>query len=274
MKLKPSRRDFFAAAAGLPVLAGTPAQSPSAPLSDAQKETFLRKAKVVRTTDSPLGITGTLHATLSDSRITHEASIQTIDVRKMVFQSAQGTELNFKDSWKFGIAAYRLDRLLELRMTPVSVERSHKGNDACVTWWVDDVLTLELDRHNKKIEPPDPAVWNDQMNIVRVFDQLICNIDRNLGNLVIDKQWRMWMIDHSRAFRPGDDIREPKNLTRCDRALLDAMKRLTEPQLKKTLGRWLVSPEIKGLLGRRDRIVALFEKLGPAALYDSPRRTA
>jgi hypothetical protein len=261
-------------AVGLPALAGAPAQNPGVPLSDAQKETFLLKAKIAKAKGAPLGITGTLRATLSDGRITHEASIQTIDERKTVFQSAQGTELNFKDSWKFGIAAYKMDRLLGLRMTPVSVERSYKGNSACFTWWVDDVLMLELDRHNKNVDPPDPGVWNDQMHIVRVFDQLICNTDRNLGNLVIDKEWRMWMIDHSRAFRPGEDIREPKNLTRCDRALLDAMKRLTEPQLRQQLGRWLTSLEIKGLLGRRDKIVALFEQVGPAALYDSPRRTA
>ena len=28
------------------------------------------------------------------------------------------------------------------------------------------------------------------MWVVRLFDQLIYNVDRNLGNLLIDKQWR------------------------------------------------------------------------------------
>ena len=40
---------------------------------------------------------------------------------------------------------------------------------------------------------------------VRMFDQLIYNVDRNLGNLVIDKNWTIWMIDHSRAFRLLDE---------------------------------------------------------------------
>jgi len=39
------------------------------------------------------------------------------------------------------------------------------------------------------------------MWVVRLFDQLIYNTDRNLGNLLIDKSWRLWMIDHTRAFK-------------------------------------------------------------------------
>ena len=40
---------------------------------------------------------------------------------------------------------------------------------------------------------------------VRLFDQLITNVDRNLGNLLIDKNWTVWMIDHSSAFRLRQD---------------------------------------------------------------------
>ena len=60
------------------------------------------------------------------------------------------------------------------------------------------------------------------MWLVRLFDQLIYNVDRNLGNLVIDKSWTVWMIDHSRAFRLFDKLKTPGNLTKCDRQLLRA----------------------------------------------------
>ena len=39
------------------------------------------------------------------------------------------------------------------------------------------------------------------MQLVRLFDQLIYNIDRNIGNLMITNDWRIWAIDHTRAFR-------------------------------------------------------------------------
>jgi hypothetical protein len=185
-----------------------------------------------------------------------------------------GMELNFRDSWKFDVAGYKLDRLLGLNLVPVSVERKHRGSSACFTWWVDDVLMLELDRIKKKLQPPDVQSWNEQMEIVRVFDQLIFNTDRNLGNLVIDKKWRIWMIDHSRAFRISHDIREPKNLTRCDRALLEKMRGLTEAQLTGAMGEYVTKPEVQGILARRDKIVKHFEEKGNSFLYDSPRRSA
>jgi hypothetical protein len=89
-------------------------------------------------------------------------------------------------------------------MIPVSVERKVGGKTSAITWWVDDVMMDEMKRTNKKIDPPDRDIWNKQMYVVRVFDQLIYNTDRNLGNLLIDKNWRLWMIDHTRAFRLMD----------------------------------------------------------------------
>ena len=47
------------------------------------------------------------------------------------------------------------------------------------------------------------------MHVVRVFDELIQNVDRNMGNLLIDTGWRAWMIDHSRAFRLHKKLKNP-----------------------------------------------------------------
>jgi hypothetical protein len=270
-----SRRTLLGGLCSLPgVLQPQTKEASARRLTEEQKIQFLLTAKVGRTRSAAQGITGTLRATLSDGSLTHDASIQSIDESKMTFQTAMGMELNFRDSWKFDVAGYKLDRLLGLNMVPVSVERKHRGSSACFTWWVDDVLMLELDRIKKKLQPPDVQTWNEQMEIVRVFDQLIFNTDRNLGNLVIDKRWRIWMIDHSRAFRMSHDIREPKNLTRCDRALLAKMKELTEPQVTSAMGQYVTKSEIQAILARRDKIVKHFEEKGSGFLYDSPRRSA
>src|SRR3712207_8869744 len=52
---------------------------------------------------------------------------RSIDEAKQSYQTDRGTEINFKDSWKYNIAAYRLDKLLELNMIPVSIERTLPG---------------------------------------------------------------------------------------------------------------------------------------------------
>ena len=246
-------------------------------LSSDQVEEFLRHGEVVSSRSVNIGITGTQRVTLCDSRVTHEAHVQTVDERKAIHQTARGTELQFRDAYHFNVAAYRLDRMLGLNMTPPAVFRRYKGKDAAFTWWLDDA-TMEGDRIKKKLHPPDSDSFNKQMFVVRVFDQLVFNTDRNLQNLVITPDWNLWMIDHTRAFRLRTELASPKNLVKCDRKLLENLRRLNEATLKEQLGDSLRREEIRALLKRRDKIVALFDdkirRQGEAAvLYDlEPRQ--
>ena len=239
-----------------------------------QQEEFLRTARIVTTHGVNKGVTNTLRVTMTDGRITHDASVQRIDEHKSVFEkSTGGSELNFRDTYKFNIAGWRLARLLGLDdMVPPSIERKFQGQTAAFTWWIDDVLMDEVARTSKKIEPPDQDHWNSEMYVVRVFDQLIFNTDRNLTNLIIDKQWRIWMIDHTRAFRIQRTVPDSKNLVKCDKTLLAKMKSLDAPGLERELAPYANKEEVRGLLARRDFIVNFFERKGDGALYDRPPR--
>ena len=126
----------------------------------------------------------------------------------------------------------------------------------------------EGERLKKTIHAPDTERWNRQMQLVRVFDQLIGNVDRNLGNLLITTGWRIWAIDHTRAFRLTPSLRTPQNVTRCDRQLFERMKALDTRTLQRTIGRFMYTTEIPALLSRRDEIVSIIEKAGPSALFD------
>ena len=258
----------FGTPAAVPPITYAQAVAETATLSDAEMERFLSSARVVRTRGTSKGITGSLRATLTDGKITHDAQIQTIDVSKREFHGQRGVEFNFRDSWVFNIAAYKLDRMLGLNLVPVSVKRNWRTDGAAYTWWIDDVAMDEADRQKKRIAPGRPEYWNEQMQLLRVFDQLIYNTDRNLGNLLIASDWRLWAIDHTRAFRQNHDLRSEENLTRCDRQLLERLKQLDKPSLKRELGAYLGDWDIDALLARRDRIVAYFEKRGPGVLFD------
>ena len=236
--------------------------------SDADIEKFLRDAKVIKTKSIGKGVTGSIRATLSDGTLTHDAQIQSIDEKKTQFQAAGAAEFNFEDSWKFNVAAYRLDRLIGLEMVPVSVSRTWKGQPSAFTWWIDDVMMDEGKRLKDKTQPPNSSLWNEQMQMVRVFDQLIYNVDRNMGNLLIGKTWRVWAIDHTRAFRTHNTLKSPANITRCDRQVVERLKQLNKDVLKKQIGDFVTDYQITGLLARRDRIVELIEKAGPAGVFD------
>ena len=228
MHLNGARSARLSIAAGLIGFGLTYAQ----PLDLAQREEFLRTAKIGKTRTLSEGITGAQIGKLSDGKVTHDASIQSIDDYKNVYTTALGTELNFKDTYKGNVAAYRLAKLLGLEnMVAVSVERRVGGKQAAVTWWVDDVLMTEKERFQKKKVPPDSEKWNSQMYIVRVFDQFIYNVDRNLGNLVIDKNWNLYMIDHTRAFRLHKKLQNEQNLVKCDRRLFAALQGLSREKV-------------------------------------------
>jgi len=245
---------------------------PPLPTADADIEQFLLKANVVRTRSAGKGITGSLRATLSDGVLTHDAHIQTIDESKREFRSDHGTEFNFRDSWSFNVAAYKLDRLIGLRLVPVSVERRFRTTVAAFTWWVDDVQMDEGERLKKKLNSPDPQGWNEEMQLVRLFDQLIYNIDRNLGNLIITKEWTIWAIDHTRAFRTSPTLKTPGNVARCDRQVFDRLKAIDRDTLRRELSDYLQTWEIDAILKRRDAIVALIEQKGPVGLFDRRRK--
>jgi hypothetical protein len=244
-------------------------------LTPEQKEHFLLTAHVMKEHGVKKGITGTVRVTMSDGAITHDASVQRIDESKQVFEAADGSrEYNFKDSYKFNVAAWRLARLLGIGdMVPPSVQRSYEGKTAAYTWWIEDVQMDEATRVEKKINTPDTDSWNHEMYVVRVFDQLIYNMDRNLTNLLIDNQWHIWMIDHTRSFRLQHALRNDKNLVQCDRDLLAKLKTLDEPALEKELRLFVSKDEIKAVLARRDLIVKFFEAKGESALYNRPPRT-
>lgn len=266
--MTPLRRSFIGVLALSWVLAAHPhvfAQETAAAarpvLTPEEMETFLLKAKIVSTDEVSKGINNTRRATLSDGRITHDAHIQTVDISKTVFQPARGpAEIGFKDTYRYNIAAYRLARLLGLNHVPVSVERRLGRDLAAVTWWVDDVLMDEGVRFKQGLPKElNAGRTASQILIMRVFDELIANQDRNAGNLLWTTDGKMWMIDHTRAFRLASQLKNPKQLERCEAGLLKALRGLTLERLREAVGESLSKPEAEAVLKRRDAIVRLFD---------------
>jgi len=257
-----------------------PPLKPAPKLSDAEMEAFLTTAKIVSQRKLDSGTTGSVRVTLSDGKLTHDAQFQPIDIYKPLFKGAEGTvEKNFRDTYKFNIAAYRLAKSLGMTSVPMSVERDVDGRIGSMTWWIDNIWMTEAERRDKGIKPPATQFWVDQLNIVRVFDQLIYNVDRNQGNLLITPEWRVWLIDHTRSFRTTVDMQRRNPLPgRVDHKLLAALRQLNTLRLKNDLSAYLRPEEISAILGRRDIIVEHFDreikdKGEDAVLTGIPRKT-
>jgi hypothetical protein len=231
-------------------------------LTKEQIRQFLLTAKVVGSKQASKGITHTWRLTLSDGTVTHDASFQPVDEHKAMKQLSMGTtEMNFVDSYKYNIAAYALAELLGLDdMVPVYVERKWEGNTGSLSWWL-PVKMDEAERYKQKLKAPDPDAWNNQMYKIRVFDQLVSDSDPNLTNVLIGQNWEIWRIDFSRAFRLNKEPKQPKDLVRCDRQLLEKLKALDANVLAEKTNRYLTKDEVKAVMARRDKIVAQFQTM-------------
>jgi hypothetical protein len=249
-------------AAGLFAYTTLAAQETAAVYQGENAEQFLAKAKMISIKPIGKGITRPFQVTLELNGVTHLAAFKTIDVSKPGYTPFPdgGGELNFQDSWQTEIAAYQVDRIIGLGLVPATIERSLHGEHGSVQWWLESMMP-EADRVRQKINPPDEEAWNRQVLKMRLFDNLIDNVDRQADNILITKDFEIRLIDHSRSFRPVKTLRDPKQLTRFSRSLLEGIKKLELKDLNKRVGRYLSDSQIQTLLQRRDVILALANQL-------------
>jgi hypothetical protein len=146
-------------------------------------------------------------------------------------------------------------------MVPVYTERSWKGVRGAISWRVSDVQFDEADRHKRNIEPPDLDAWAKQMYKVRVMTQLFYDMDDNLSNVLITKDWKVWRIDFTRAFRLHHDLKNAKDLLQCDRQVLAKLRQLSYDQVFAATRPYLNKDEVKALMARRDKMVDYFDRL-------------
>ena len=254
--------------------------------TDAEIEAFLAEAEIIETSSIPTGTTLPRKLTLKGEGFEASAVFKNVDIeRRKVTEMINGRKhfsLVWHDSYRYDIAAYELDRLLGLDRVPPVVPRAIKQDSGAVSIWLTKtVMATDLAR-DLKVDPPDQKRWNQQRLIMQVFDNLVANRDSNLGNHLIDPNWRLWFIDCTRCFGATKKIFYPlEKISHCERDLWRSLKSIKEEEIQESLAPHLERPEIKALLARRDQIVQHFQKLiderGEAAvLYDvdPPSETA
>jgi hypothetical protein len=215
----------------------------------------LLEGKVLKMEAVPIGVTKPQRATLEDG------------ARFAWKPLPPGYSKGFMESYKAEIAAYKLDRMLDLHMVPPIVERNMQGKTGAAVYWIENTKNWSI---AKPPQGPEPS-WSRQLTRMKMFDLLIANIDRNQGNLIYDEDWHVFLIDHSRAFIDKKDLKGVAPLGRVDRQLWEKMQALTLEDLDRGLEKWVGAKEKKALLLRRDlmakAIADLITKRGETSVF-------
>jgi hypothetical protein len=215
----------------------------------AEYEDYLKSAAIQKIGDIPVGVTKPKRAFFEPGGLAGSAALKYLP---------SGIKSGFWEAYKSEIAAYKLDRILGLDMVPPTIERRVGSDLASLQLWVENCRLLK-DVDQRKC--PRPMSWAKQVCRQRTFDNLIANIDRNAGNLLVDQDWNLILIDHSRAFA-SNTMPFVKDMTRIDREFYDKLKALDLETLERELKTWvLTTGTLKDLLKRRDKIVAQFDEL-------------
>ncbi|MBM3806736.1 MAG: hypothetical protein FJW22_00920 [Acidimicrobiia bacterium] len=208
-------------------------------------EQLLVEGKVLRMEDVPIGVTKPQRARLEGGASFAWKPLQ------------PGYNKGFFESYKSEIAAYKLDRMLDMHMVPPIAERVIQNRHGAAVYWVENVRGWSVE---KPPQGPEP-MWSRQLTRMKMFDLLIANIDRNQGNLIYDADWHLILIDHSRAFINKKDLKGLAPLGRVDRDLWEKMQALTMADLDLGLDKWVGNNEKKALLDRRDLMAKSIDEL-------------
>lgn len=228
---------------------------------------FLRTAEVVESTKIPVGITKPLRLLLEKDGIRARAAFRYEEVERRNVSVEGRHYRRFRDSCRFECAAYRLSRLLGLDRVPPTADRRFQGRTGSVQIWVEE----GRDEEATEFKPPRPLDYVRQTWDQDLFDNLIFNIDRNSTNVIVDGEYRLWLIDHTRAFQPVPELLDPERITRVNRTVWARLRELDEHTLKEELGPYLDGEEMMCLIRRRQLLLAQVERLlaqrGDGILY-------
>jgi len=254
----PATPDATRSADGRPFVAPGGALLPFA--GDDELLAFLAEAPIVD--DEPIGegITRPRRLTLERDGLRVRATFRTVEQEKRVAQLGARRESNFRDYHGFEPAAYRIGRLLGLTAIPPSTARRVGRESGSVQLWIEKATT-EGRRLAAGTKPPSSVRWLRQLQTMMLWDDLVGNTDRNQGNILFDGDWRLWLIDHTRAFRTSTDLLQIDKINWIEQRFYERLRTVSDDAIREAARDFLRPAEIRALLERRQKLVRRLEAL-------------
>jgi len=156
------------------------------------------------------------------------------------------------------VAAYRLDRLLQLDMVPVTVIREVDGSSGSLQFLPGN----SIDEAERSAKGKGGGAWcpiTDQWPAMYVFDVLVYNEGRSQHRMLYDKSsWRLILSDHDRTFstRKGRPAHLKKAPIAVSPGWKSALTELSDELLQESFSDVLDKRRLSALQARRDELLA------------------
>ena len=223
---------------------------------------FLSNAGILEKTKVGVGINEITKLLMERDGVRAHAAFRDVDITETDRRIGEIFFLFFRDSYIFDCAAYEMSLLLGMDNVPPTVLRPVDGTPGSVQLWVEGASRTDT----ADFRPPSIQPWIRQMWTMFLFDALIYNVDRNPGNLMVDGDYKLWLIDHGRGFQRKQDPFNIEQVPMVDRSIWERLRVLDEATITAALDEYLDSAEIAALMARHGRLVdyisARIEELG------------
>jgi hypothetical protein len=155
------------------------------------------------------------------------------------------------------VAAYRLDRMLDLAMVPAAVVRDVDGDDGSLQFLPVDVID-EAQRSESGRGASAYCPLEEQWQAMYLFDAFIYNEGRSQQRMIYSlDNWQLMLTGHDRAFATTKG--KPRHLERApikvNGAWSAALQKLDDASLSSQLGDVLDAKRRRALLARRDQLL-------------------
>jgi len=220
----------------------------------------LKTGEIVERKLMSRGVANNIKLVLEYQGARFHAVLRLINVTEKEETGSVRMVVKYRDTYIFEAAAFELNELLGIRRIPPTTVRRVDGAEGSIQIWMEGMTPEDIMLEEDRLRPPDKSEWWQQKGVMWVLDALIANTDRNQGNLLIDDEWNLWFIDHTRAFRETSVLFGVDELNLCERGLWTALQNADDNEISERLEPYLSSEELKKLILRKKKLIKHIQK--------------
>jgi hypothetical protein len=165
------------------------------------------------------------------------------------------------DSYIYDLAAYELDKLLDLGRIPPLVIREVDGVTGTLQIRIENCFPLNI-QQQRNLNPPNAEAFQNSLEELNVFENLVYCERKELDDILIKQEnWNVLRVDFGEAFYPSPKLILDQKITRCSKKLFENLIKLDDDVIKSKLKDLLNEDEMSTLVDRKALIIKTIKKL-------------